>query len=349
MTPTIGVGILGAGPVTQAIHLPTLARLTDTFTIEHIMDVSPEVARSVATRVGARWTSSMEELLADPAVEVVAVCSPHRFHAAQVIAACLAGKKAVLCEKPFAMTGAEAEQIAAVSAQTGVPIIVGAMHAYDPAWLAISERVSSSDMHTIRSSIVLPPNIRFEDFATEVHGRPNDVDVPFPADASAVAGMLADGVMGLAIHDLPLIRALSGARWNEVRVHSAEVLRPFGYLIVLSIGGVHVELHALLSDNWSPDWHLTAVGDNLIAEIEFTPSYVQAGSGASRITSVGQEITFIPADFNGYEGEWRELALVAGGAEPRLASQALIDDLRFALDISEKAGAFARSSIGTGA
>ena len=29
MTPPLGVGILGAGPVTQAIHLPTLARLPD--------------------------------------------------------------------------------------------------------------------------------------------------------------------------------------------------------------------------------------------------------------------------------------------------------------------------------
>ena len=29
----LGVGFVGAGPVTQAIHLPTLARLTELFTV----------------------------------------------------------------------------------------------------------------------------------------------------------------------------------------------------------------------------------------------------------------------------------------------------------------------------
>ena len=107
----LGVGILGAGPVTQAIHLPALARLQDILEVRHIMDVDPAVASSVAARVGASASTSMEALLADPAVDVVAICSPHQFHAAQVIAACRAGKKAVLCEKPFAMNAEEAAGI----------------------------------------------------------------------------------------------------------------------------------------------------------------------------------------------------------------------------------------------
>lgn len=96
MPRTLGVGVLGAGPVTQAIHLPTLARMTDRFTVAHISDVDEDLAVSVAGRVGARASASMEALLADPAVEVVAVCSPHQFHAEQVIAACKAAKRAVL-------------------------------------------------------------------------------------------------------------------------------------------------------------------------------------------------------------------------------------------------------------
>src|SRR5690348_14645928 len=100
----LGVGFVGAGPVTQAIHLPTLARLTELFQVTHVTDISKDVAATVAARVGARWSTSIEELLGDPLVDVVAVCGPHQFHAAQVIAACRAGKKAVLCEKPFAMS-----------------------------------------------------------------------------------------------------------------------------------------------------------------------------------------------------------------------------------------------------
>ncbi|MDE8668807.1 Gfo/Idh/MocA family oxidoreductase [Pseudarthrobacter sp. H3Y2-7] len=199
----IGVGILGAGPVTQAIHLPSLARLGHLLEVRHIMDVDAGVAEAVAGRVGANFSTSMDQLLADPAVDVVAICSPHQFHAAQVIAACRAGKKAVLCEKPFAMSGEEAASISAVSAETGVPIIVGAMHTFDPGWLAAEQAWGDlpEQVHTVRSTIVLPPNPRFEDFATEIVGR-----APVPArdfnDPEVIKAMLTGGVMGLAIHDL---------------------------------------------------------------------------------------------------------------------------------------------------
>ena len=136
MSQPLGIGFLGAGPVTQAIHLPTLARIGDLFTVSHITDINLEIAASVAARVGSRHSTSLDALLDDPSVDVVAVCSPHQFHADQVIAACRAGKRAVLCEKPFAMSGEEASRIAAVSAETGVPIVVGAMHTFDPGWRA---------------------------------------------------------------------------------------------------------------------------------------------------------------------------------------------------------------------
>ena len=205
--PKLGVGFLGAGPVTQAIHLPVLARLSQDFEVTHVNDISADVAASVAARVGAEYSTSSDALLDDPDVDVVAICSPHEFHAVQVIDACRAGKKAILCEKPFAMSGEEADEIAAVSAETGVPIIVGAMHGFDPGWQAACGHWGSlpETSHTIRSSIVLPPNPRFEDFATEVITRP----APMPSDLTDVevqARMVHDGVVTLAIHDLPLIR-----------------------------------------------------------------------------------------------------------------------------------------------
>lgn len=97
--PPIGVGFLGAGPVVQAIHLPSLARLPATFAVRHVMDVDARIAATVAARAGARHSTSTDELLADPQVEVVAICSPHQFHAEQVIAACRAGAKVVFCER----------------------------------------------------------------------------------------------------------------------------------------------------------------------------------------------------------------------------------------------------------
>jgi predicted dehydrogenase len=208
-TATLGVGILGSGPVTQAIHLPALARLTHLFTVRAVMDVNDVTAADVAARVGVRGTTSIDEVLQDTAVDVVAVCSPHQFHAEQVIAACRAGKRAVLCEKPFATSTDEALRMAQVSQETGVPIIVGAMHTYDPGWVAFTEAwgpTRGSAAH-IRCSAVLPPNSRFEDFAAEVTNQgPRQTSAPSDSIDDR-RNRLRGSILGLAIHDLPLIRA----------------------------------------------------------------------------------------------------------------------------------------------
>lgn len=335
--PLLGVGILGAGPVTQAIHLPSLARLRDILEVRNIMDVDAATAESVANRVGAAFSTSMEALLADPSVDVVAICSPHQFHAAQVIAACRAGKKAILCEKPFAMNGVEAARIAAVSAETGVPIIVGAMHTFDPGWLAAEAAWGDlpEQVHTIRSSIILPPNPRFEDFATEIVGR-----MPSPprdtTDPAAIRAMLTGGVMGLAIHDLPLVRRFT-PDFASVEVLHAEAVDPFGYVISLRAGEVTIELRAAMNSTWEPSWVFEAIGDDVSLSIDFTPSYVHAGSATARISTAGRTTVLGPFGHNGYEGEWRKLAELARGEGTAPPADTLINDLEFALAIAEAA------------
>lgn len=348
----IGVGFLGAGPVTQAIHLPTLARLSDTFRVARIMDVDPCIAEAVAARVGAAWSTSQQELFDDPDVDVVAICSPHPYHADQVVAACRAGVRAVLCEKPFAVSGEQAATIARVSAETGVPIVVGAMHAYDPGWSAAIAQAADLVPHTIRSSISLPPNARFEDFATEVVSRPAPQHLD-RSDPEAVARALEGGILGLAIHDLPLIRQLlrrvSPEAWQRVRLLSAEPVHPGGYLVVLRADEVLIELHAVMSQNWEPSWHLTATDDRTLLDMEFTPSYVQAGSATATVTGPGGSVTVAARDANGYEGEWLHLAALVGGVEPLVPARELIHDLEFAIRIAEDAARAVRAGTGVAA
>ena len=62
-----GVGIVGAGPGVAALHLPTLARLSDDFEVVHVADGGSGRAADLAARVGARSSSGIAELLADPA------------------------------------------------------------------------------------------------------------------------------------------------------------------------------------------------------------------------------------------------------------------------------------------
>jgi myo-inositol 2-dehydrogenase/D-chiro-inositol 1-dehydrogenase len=343
-TSTLGVGILGAGPVTQAIHLPTLSRLEDVFHVARVMDVDPDVAASVAGRVGAKSTTSMEELLADEDVQIVVICSPHQFHAEQVIAACRAGKQAILCEKPFAMTQEEAEQIAAVSEETGVPIIVGAMHTFDPAWLAAKANWGdlAEKAHTIRYSIILPPNPRFEDFATEVINRPARGSAD-RRDPDTAHGIVFGSIMGLAIHDLPLVRAFC-PDFESVELLSSIVPDPSGYFVNLRIGDRNVEVVATSNRSWIPEWYVEAISDDASVRIDFMPSYVQAGSGTATVRRAGETHVFGPYPMNGYEGEWRFLAELARGTVEPLDVKELIHDLTFAIEIAEKAATAARDT-----
>ena len=334
----IGVGIIGAGPVTQAIHLPTLARMPELFTVRAIMDVSPEVVGPVAGRAGARAVTDLDDLLGDPQVEVVAICSPHRFHAEQVVAAIRHGKRAILCEKPLATTRADAHSVAEAAETGGTPVLVGAMHRFDPAWVAVSDAWGDLPLraHTVRSSIVLPGNDRFEDWATELVARPG-AGSPHERTPEVVAASVSAAVLGLAVHDVPLIRRFL-PRFREVALESAAAPPPFGYVINAVAGDRRVQLFAAMLNFGEPRWEFDVVADDASLHVEFPPSYVHAGSAAAELTAGGVTRRFGPFAHNGHEAEWRALHAAATGAAidlPPLAE--VIDDLEFTVGLAESA------------
>jgi predicted dehydrogenase len=108
----IGTGI--AGKFVHAIHAHTTQRAvavtardaakTQAFADEHGIDAV---------------YSSLDELLADPAIDVVYVATPHPLHREQALAAIAAGKH-VLIEKPIAMSAAEAREITDAGRAAGV-------------------------------------------------------------------------------------------------------------------------------------------------------------------------------------------------------------------------------------
>lgn len=61
---------------------------------------------------------TIEEVLNDPAIELVVICSPNETHFPFAKAALLAGKHVVV-EKPFTNTSAEAKELVELSASTG--------------------------------------------------------------------------------------------------------------------------------------------------------------------------------------------------------------------------------------
>jgi hypothetical protein len=277
MSAKLGVGFIGAGPVTQAIHLPTLATLADRFRVAHVMDVDEQVAAVVAARADAQSTTQLDTLLEDPEVDVVATCSPDRFHADQVAAVAAAGKRAILCEKPLATTVEEAQRIADVSVTSGVPVLVGAMHAYDPAWSAARQHWGdlAATGTLVRSVIYLPPNDEFHDLATDLAAPPPNPSTPRELSLEVQAQRLRAGVLGLATHTIPQIRQFLP---TCKQVTAARFVPPFGYQIVVIGDDRTAELIALMPGRWRPDWSFHVWGADSELHIDFPPSYVLAGS-----------------------------------------------------------------------
>jgi predicted dehydrogenase len=281
----------------------------------------------------------MQQLLDDPAVDVVAICSPHQFHADQVAAAAAAGKRAVLCEKPLATTVAQAQRIADVSASSGMPVVVGAMHAYDPAWTAAQRHWGALPESTslVRSVIYLPPNDEFVQLATDPVAAPG---IPAAPSGSAQpttewrAERIRATVLGLVTHTIPQVRQFLPTLTD---VRAARVLAPFGYHLVLGSGDRTAELIALMPGRWALAWTFDAWGLEGQLHLDWPPSYVLAGSATARLSRAeGDRQWRFPT--NGYQAEWMHLADVAEGkAELAIPAQEAVDDLLFALNLIDLA------------
>jgi myo-inositol 2-dehydrogenase/D-chiro-inositol 1-dehydrogenase len=339
----LGVGIIGAGLVTQAIHLPALATLADRFRVVRVMDVDERIGAQVAGHAGARFCTTAAELLADPEVELVAICSPHQFHADQLIAACAAGKLGLLCEKPLATTVEQAGAIARAAERSGVPVLIGAMHAYDPAMVEAMRAGQAllGAAHLVRSTIYLPPNDVMIEQAT------NPL-VPAPPAAAAmserqrVESTIRNAVLGLVTHHIPLVRAYAPA---ATRVCYARAVAPWGYDIVLAGGGSTIQLTAVMRGQWALDWRLEAWGSHAEVHVAFPPSYVLAGSAHAQYRDSTGTRSWRTPD-NGYQNEWNHLAdVVEGRCALRIPVATAIADLEFALRLADDAAALAVAGL----
>jgi predicted dehydrogenase len=102
---------------------------------------SPQSAAAAAAELGAeRAFDSAEELVRDPAVDVVHVCTPNHLHLPLAEAALEAGKH-VICEKPLAADAAGAKRLADVAAQPGPHAGVPFVYRYYPTVREARERV----------------------------------------------------------------------------------------------------------------------------------------------------------------------------------------------------------------
>ena len=122
----IGIGWAGTRQV-EAIR-----ELNRGITVECLVDNDEDHLRTKAEELGVQKSyTRIGEALADPDVDAVSICLPHRYHHDAAIAAA-AAKKHILCEKPMAMNVEEATRMIDAAEEAGVKLYIAENLAYTP-------------------------------------------------------------------------------------------------------------------------------------------------------------------------------------------------------------------------
>lgn len=190
-----GLGLAGSFMIRAAVAHSGIALCAG-------MDPLPRPREAFARQFDAQVYSDFHELCRDPSVEAIYISSPHRFHASQAVEAMEQGKH-VLVEKPLALTLEECDEVIAAADRTGLHLIVGHTHAFDPNIREMHRIIESGELG--RLGMILAFN--YNDFLLRPH-RSDEFD-------SERGGGIA---FNQVAHQIEIVRLLGG-RIRSVRAN----------------------------------------------------------------------------------------------------------------------------------
>jgi myo-inositol 2-dehydrogenase / D-chiro-inositol 1-dehydrogenase len=200
----VSVAVLGAGRIGRK-HAETLALKVPEGRLAVIADPAEEAARAASEAArGAPWTTDFAAALADPAVAAVVIAAPTNLHAELICQAAAAGKQ-IFCEKPIALTLAEADEALAAVREAGVLLQIGFQRRFDPAYERAHAAVKRGDLgrlYLLRSTT-------------------RDPEPPPENYLRAAPSILTD----TTTHDVDMLRWLAGSEVTEVFAAGAALIR----------------------------------------------------------------------------------------------------------------------------
>ena len=130
MVEQVGTALIGCGKVGLAHALAFTSLETSRFVA--VQSRSPDKVNAFASRFGVAGYTDLDALLANPAVEMVSICTPQHNHA-ELAARCAAAGKHILLEKPMSVDLAGCDQIIAACDRAGVKLgVVSQRRFYEP-------------------------------------------------------------------------------------------------------------------------------------------------------------------------------------------------------------------------
>lgn len=209
----LGIAIVGTGMI-GAVH--RRAALLAGAEVRGVAASSPQRAQEVAQAWNvAHAYRDIEEVVSDPQVQVVHVCTPNHLHRAMAQAALEAGKH-VICEKPLATTLEDAQALAALATRTGLVATVPFVYRYHPVVREARARIAQGELgplHLIHGSYL-------QDWLLDPASNNWRVD----PSLGGTSRVFAD----IGSHWCDLVEWVSGERFAEVSAAFATVIAERG-------------------------------------------------------------------------------------------------------------------------
>lgn len=139
------VAVIGCGTIANAQHIPAYLANPEA-EIKYFCDIIPERAEKAVADYGCGIAvTDYKEVLADPEVEAVSVCTPNNMHSIISIDALRAGKN-VLCEKPAARIYSEALEMQKVQHETGKVLNIGVCNRFNNGVIKLKELIDNGEL-----------------------------------------------------------------------------------------------------------------------------------------------------------------------------------------------------------
>eukprot|EP00956_Cyclotella_meneghiniana_P008510 scaffold11526_cov69-Cyclotella_meneghiniana.AAC.4 len=190
----IKVGVIGCGRI-GIVHLGAINKAPGVIPVV-VSNPTVSKAEEAAKTFGVpKFTSDAMDVITDPDVEAVWICSPSQFHADQ-IKACAANGKHVFCEKPIATDLAETVEAINACNEAGVKLMIGLQRRFDPNFLRVRQAIEKQE---VGETIIIKTCSRD----------------PAPPPYDYVKG--GGGIFNdMAVHDLDMTRFLAGSDPIEI-------------------------------------------------------------------------------------------------------------------------------------
>lgn len=149
------IGLIGLGRIGQ-VHLKSLSTIEDV-DIVCVSDIDQTVCQKIIKKFNIpKYTLTYEDLVSDPQVEAVWVCSPSNLHFIHVTA-CLKNNKLVFCEKPLEIDVEKIKQIIDQYPDIHKKLMVGFNRRFDPNFSFVKMNVLKIGKPTILKIISRDP------------------------------------------------------------------------------------------------------------------------------------------------------------------------------------------------